>query len=277
MRVPKLQNLQQEVAKKRFKRLQVDTKNQNILSRKYKNFELGYEVEDVTETRSNAELQQDRLYIEAQLRPKLKSLFGKDADEINAYVNYLQQNNVNLADFNTIYPELTKMGSNLTANKVITRSTKLLSNLQNTGEPTEYSNSNDLTEIIDAIKEGKKMIQEEYKDGGLEYNEANDNIHKLNAVLASTKDVSQLKNKSEYEAVGRKISGVFNYPYDDEEQRLNALVDVLNSSFNEPQKVAPQKPPKPVETEEPWIEVTPKKKKGRPKGSKNKNKDRISI
>ena len=111
MKVERLKNIQLEASKKRAKRIPIGIRNTEKISRAYKDLELGYEPEFETDTRTNAELEGDKLYRERQLRPKMKNLFGTDGDEINSYINYLQQNNISLADFNSIYPELQKMGN----------------------------------------------------------------------------------------------------------------------------------------------------------------------
>ena len=282
MKVERLKNIQLEAAKARQKiTLPQAIKNQAKLSRAYKDLELGYEPEYDPETRSNAELQQDRLYIESQLRPRLKSLFGKDGAEIDAYVNYLQQNMVSLSDFNTIFPELQKMGSKLTANLVIARSSKLLQNLSESGttNPSASISRLSISQLTKAITQSREIIKEQYENELMSKEDANDYTHRLNAILSVSKDTNQLKDRSEIEAVGQRIADVFNIT--DEEDRLEKLLDILDDSFQSPHKSLEinekfyNRAKSSRDNETPT--VTPLKtpsssKRGRPVGSKNKPK-----
>lgn len=235
MKVPKLKNIQLEAAKTRQKRLPIAIKNTEKLSRAYKDLELGYELEYDHETRSNAELQQDRLYIERQLRPKLKTLFGKDGAEIDAYVNYLQQNQVSLSDFNTIFPELQKMGSKLTANVVIARSSKLLQNLSDNGTTSMPS----ISQMKKAFEESKNLIQEEYDNDNLEKSDANDYTHKLNALKKilttnnpqiSSEFMKNPQNQRELQNIGESITTlIFTDQYkEDTDILVSKLLQILD-------------------------------------------------
>jgi hypothetical protein len=199
MKTQRLKNIQKEASKARQKTtLPQAIKNSASISRKYKDLEMGFEVEDAVETRSNAELLQDQQFLNSKIQPLLNKLFQNDGIEMNTYEQFLFGNNISFQEFQQIYPDLLKMGSHLIANDVIIRSQILVDNLRNTGN----SSSVDITPIIDAIEDAKNLLQNEYQQNNIPPKKANDMTDRLDAfqqIIKNSENMptgeSQLSNK----------------------------------------------------------------------------------
>lgn len=239
----RLKNIQKESAKKRATNtIPQKIKNSAYISRKYKDLELGFEVEDAVETRSNAELLQDQQFLNAQIQPKLNKLFNNDGIEISEYEKYLFGNNISHQEFSQIYPELLKMGSRLLANDVIIRSQILVDNLRKNGNST---NSDFSPKIIDAIKEAKDMIENQFQSKNMSKRKGDDMTDRLDAlqqIIKSSENMpydSQL-TKQQMESSTKDILDIMTQPAFNETEKIEALANTLSNLF-ELNKNAPKK------------------------------------
>ncbi len=260
MRTQRLKNIQKESAKKRATNtIPQKIKNSSTISRKYKDLELGFEdPEDAIETRSNAELLEDRVYLNTQIQPKLNKLFNNDGEEISEYEDYLFGNNISYQEFSQIYPELLKMGTRLIANEVIIRSQILVDNLRKTGNSSTFDFS---PKIIDAIEDAKNLLQNEYQQNNIPPKKANDMTDRLNAFQQIIKNSdnmptgeSQLSNKTKQKFTNDLLDIMTQPAYrtDEKIEKLNAILDELF----ETNKNAPKKRGRPTN---PKSKVTPRK------------------
>lgn len=237
MRTQRLKNIQKESAKKRAKNtIPQKIKNSSTISRKYKDLELGFEVEDAVETRSNAELLQDQQFLNSKIQPKLNKLFNNDGIEIKEYEDYFF-NNISFQEFTEIYPELKKMGSRLLANDVIIRSQILVDNLRKTGNSSTFNSSVDITPIIDAIEDAKNLLQNEYQQNNIPPKKANDMTDRLDAFQEIIKNSdnmptgeSQLSNKTKQKFTDDLLD-IMTQPAYRTEEKIEKLNDILNELF----------------------------------------------
>lgn len=266
MRTQRLKNIQKESAKKRATNtIPQKIKNSASISRKYKDLELGFEVEDAVETRSNAELLQDRVYLNTQIQPKLNKLFNNDGEEISEYEDYLFNNNISYSQFSQIYPELLKMGSRLLANDVIIRSQILVDNLRKTGNSTTSDFS---PKIIDAIEEAKDMIENQFQSKKMSKRKGDDMTDRLNAlqqIIKSSENMpfdSQL-TKQQMESSTKDILDIMTQPAYNKTEKIEALANTLSNLFelnkNAPKRRGPSNKTKKDETKKDDLPKSTKK------------------
>jgi hypothetical protein len=169
--------------------LQKSVINTAKLSSKMKNYENNIESEDLdeeaTDDRSNYERNQDLNLISNQIRKQVYKLFANDNAESDTFMDFINQNNISVQDFNTIYPELLKNSDPYTntANQLIPKFKQLLEN--------DYATGSDAT-----LQKIYTLIKGVVDDGNMEEEKAGDLVDFMEA-KAKGKDknfMSQVKN-----------------------------------------------------------------------------------
>lgn len=145
-----MKDILKERAASRRQQLSILNQNEEKLSKTMNDYERGYEFDTSTlDLRSNYEKSIDKNYMSQKIRTKLNVLFNNDAIEITTFLDFLNQNNISLDKFNSVYNELLKLtdAETLTANEAIAKFYIILNNFE---KPPKKLNENS-SKMIDDI------------------------------------------------------------------------------------------------------------------------------
>jgi hypothetical protein len=190
MSVPQYIDLRKQRHQQQMKSLQIGKQVNSTISRKLHNFDNGIE-EDLDESRddrSNYERNEDLNTIRQQIGAKLNTLFANDHDEVNTFMEYINQSQISIQDFNAVYPNLLKDSdpNTNTASYSIPKFQQLLDNDNATGSTNQSSLMKDVYDLVKTVYEsGKLNMTEEIAD---------DVVDRLEASIQSTPSSSE-KNK----------------------------------------------------------------------------------
>ena len=103
-------DLRKQRHKEQIKELEKRKKVNAKIAQKMHNYEHNIETEDLEEKddRSNYERNEDLNYIRQQIGAKLNKLFANDVDEVNTFMEFINQSQISIQDFNAVFPELLK-------------------------------------------------------------------------------------------------------------------------------------------------------------------------
>jgi len=271
--IPHYKNILQERANARAAHFLPEAiSNEKILSRKYKDIDLGFESDYEDDTRSNSELLADSHYMQAQLRPKFLQLFGKhSANDIEQLSSFLQQKKVTVPQFNEVYPDLLKMGRPITAQHVISKMVLLLKNLKATGstkiaapaavQQAQQSKLNDvpIMELHASLIDARILIE---KSNTIEKKKLTDSIDIINHSLFS-RDSHSIKYKLAIE-LSKGIDYIMEAPITDS-KKISSIDHILTKvNINTPLNLSSADD----EQENKHIAPSPQTKSG----NRNKNK-----
>lgn len=157
-----------------IKDLNIGKQLNNTISRKMHNYEHNIEDLEEKDDRSNYERNEDLNFIRQQIGAKLNKLFANDHDEVNAFMEFINENQISIQDFNTVYPELMKNSdpNTATASYMIPKFQQLLDNYYSTGS-TNGSGS--------LMKKIYNLIEKVYESGGINQKEADDMVDRMEA------------------------------------------------------------------------------------------------
>ena len=107
--------------------------------------------------RSNYERNEDLNYIRQQIGAKLNKLFANDADEVNTFMEFINQSQISIQEFNAVYPELLKNSdpNTNTAFYSIPKFQQLLDN--DYGNTKQTSLMKDIYNLIEKVYESGKL------------------------------------------------------------------------------------------------------------------------
>ncbi len=164
MSVPRYRNLRKERHQQQLKDLNIGKQVNSTISRKMHNFDNGID-EDLEEKddRSNYERNEDLNYIRQQIGVKLNTLFANDHDEVNTFMEFINENQVSIQDFNAIYPELLKNSdpNTTTSAYMIPKFKQLHENEYATGSTNQSSLMKDIYNLVKEIYENGKLNMSE--------------------------------------------------------------------------------------------------------------------
>jgi hypothetical protein len=165
--------------------LQLANKNTAKLSTKMHNFVNNIESdldEEATDNRSNYERNQDLNLISNQIRKQVYKLFANDPAESDTFMDFINQNNISVQDFNTIYPELLKNSdpNTNTALQLIPKFKQLLEN--------DYATGSDAT-----LQKIYTLIKGVVDDGGISESKGSDLVDFMESKGGDKKIMSQVK------------------------------------------------------------------------------------
>lgn len=157
-----------------IKDLNIGKQLNNTISRKMHNYEHNIEDLEEKDDRSNYERNEDLNFIRQQIGAKLNKLFANDHDEVNAFMEFINENQISIQEFNTVYPELLKNSdpNTATASYMIPKFQQLLDNYYSTGS-TNGSGS--------LMKKIYNLIEKVYESGGINQKEADDMVDRMEA------------------------------------------------------------------------------------------------
>jgi hypothetical protein len=166
--------------------LQLANKNTAKLSTKMHNFINNIESEDLdeeaTDNRSNNERNKDLNLISNQIRKQVYKLFANDPAESDTFMDFINQNNISIQDFNTIYPELLKNSdpNTNTALQLIPKFNQLLEN--------DYATGSDVT-----LQNIYTLIKGVVDNGGISESNGSDLVDYMEAKGGDKTFMSQVK------------------------------------------------------------------------------------
>ena len=192
MSVPQYIDLRKQRHQQQMKSLQIGKQVNSTISRKLHNFDNGIE-EDLDESRddrSNYERNEDLNTIRQQIGAKLNTLFANDHDEVNTFMEYINQSQISIQDFNAVYPNLLKDSdpNTNTASYSIPKFQQLLDNDNATGSTNQSSLMKDIYNLIKNI----------YDNGGINEKKADDLVDRAEASIQSNASniwLNELKQK----------------------------------------------------------------------------------
>jgi hypothetical protein len=202
-------DLRKERHKMQMLSLQKASQNNAKISKKMHNFDNGIEYEydlDEKDERTNYERNADVNQIRQQIGAKLNVLFDNDADEVYTFMEYINENNISISQFNTAYPELLK-NSNPSTNTVTYLLPKFKQLIENNYYTGNTSNSSIIKDIYD-------LVQRVFESGETNLNEsdADDFVDRLEAsailddsVLSDDDSVISSNSKSSFIQETQKI------------------------------------------------------------------------
>lgn len=152
-------DLRKQRHQQQLKDLQIGKQVNTTISRKMHNYEHNIETEDLEEKddRSNYERNEDLNYIRQQIGEKLNKLFANDADEVNTFMEFINQSQISIQEFNAVYPELLKNSdpNTNTAFYSILKFQQLLDN--DYGNTKQTSLMKDIYNLIEKVYESGKL------------------------------------------------------------------------------------------------------------------------
>lgn len=182
-------DLRKQRHEQQLKDLQIGKQVNSTIARKMHNYE--HNIEDLDEprdARSNYERNEDLNYIRQQIGAKLNTLFANDHDEVNIFMEFINENQISIQEFNAVYPELLKNSdpNTNTASYSIPKFQQLLDN--DYGNTKETSLMNDIYNLIKTI----------YENGGINQKKADDLVDRVEASIQSNASnvwLNELKEK----------------------------------------------------------------------------------
>jgi len=171
MSVPRYRNLRKERHEQQLKDLQVGKQVNSTISRKLHNFHNDIEDLEEKDDRSNYERNEDLNQIRQQIGAKLNKLFNNDHDEVNTFMEFINENQISIQDFNAVYPELLQNSdpNTNTASYSIPKFQQLLNN--------DYGNTKETT----LMKDIYNLVKTIYENGGITQQKADDLVDRVEA------------------------------------------------------------------------------------------------
>jgi len=153
-------DLRKQRHKEQLKDLQIGKQVNSTISRKLNNFDNGIEEDlEQKDPRSNYERNEDLNQIRQQIGAKLNKLFNNDHDEVNKFMEFINENQISIQDFNAVYPELLKNSdpNTNTASYSIPKFQQLLNNEYATGYTNGTSIMKDIYNLVVKVYESGKL------------------------------------------------------------------------------------------------------------------------
>jgi len=175
----------QRTRNQRLKNLDVGIENNKRLAESMKNHDMGI-IPVAIDTRSTYEKQQDKIYVEHEMRKKVYNLFNNDPQFSEQFMDKLKSENMGYAQFENVYDPLIKQFKSTLSqpNMVFDTMKKLIDNFGKTGVATSAiipssTNGN----MITYLTEVRQMIEDQYTKGNVGKQEGDDMANKLDALL----------------------------------------------------------------------------------------------
>ena len=189
MSVPRYRNLRKERHQQQLKDLNIGKQVNAKIAKKIYNYE--HNIEDDLEQkddRSNYERNEDLNYIRQQIGAKLNKLFANDHDEVNTFMEFINQNQISIQEFNAVYPQLMKDSdpNTNTASYSIPKFQQLLDN--------DYGNTNESS----IMKKIYNLIEKVYESGRLNMTEKEADELIDRAEFYSQSPTSEISEKAKY-------------------------------------------------------------------------------
>lgn len=231
MSVPRYRNLRKERHEQQLKDLQVGKQVNSTISRKLHNFHNDIE-EDLEEKddRSNYERNEDLNQIRQQIGAKLNKLFNNDHDEVNTFMEFINENQISIQDFNAVYPELLQNSdpNTNTASYSIPKFQQLLNN--------DYGNTKEIT----LMKDIYQLIERIYKNGGISEKKADEmvdmaeasvQLNEKNEMLKELQKIMKQKKKDEDKLI--EVDKMIRPNVSPQKKKLNDEILLQRVSFDE--------------------------------------------
>lgn len=191
MSVPRYIDLRKQRHQQQMKSLEVGKNVNAKIAQKMHNFDNGIEDDlEETDDRSNYERNEDLNEIRQQIGAKLNKLFANDSDEVNTFMEYINQSQISIQDFNAVYPNLLKDSdpNTNTASYSIPKFQQLLDNVYATGSTNQSSLMKDVYDLVKTVYESGKLNMTEKN--------ADDVVDRLEASIQSIPSSSEKHEKA---------------------------------------------------------------------------------